>query len=1696
MRLLPLTVPLLFLPFALAGTGGPDGGGAVYTDSADALGPSHAWLDATGGDAHVLGDDATVTVNLPFAFRFYGVDQSQATISSNGVLFFSGATTSATGLCPDASTAWTGIAAYWDDLAASTVHTATYGTYPWRTFVVSWDDVSHARAGGDGRFQIWLLEGRNEAVVVLDDTTWGDPTYDVGATATIGTNGATGGLPWSCSTAFTDASTVWFGASDARPARAQVSTDDLDAPWTGVGDFDYSGRTLAAGDVNGDGADDLLVGTQDRTAGAVALVYRPDVADDLTNADATFTGEVNGDAFGTAILSDDLDGDGQDEVIVGAPGYDVGSATRAGRVYLWEGGSLGGSIAAADADATWTGLSTGAPAAGTTLATGDLDGDGYGDLVVGSPTADTGGNDAGAVYIVYGTGLPSGAASLSAADATLLGIDPSDQLGGALATGDLDADGADELVVSALFADDGASNAGTVYVLAGGTRAAVEDVDIAAACSFSTPSPSARLGAALLLADIDGSGMIDLFVGGPTEDGVRSDAGKAYGVYDPGLTCIADATLADAVVTGTSTAANVGSTLATGDLDGDGTDDLVIGAPNMNLLTSGGGVAYVFTTAPVGSVDASTANHSVAGHASGAALTTGLVVAANASGYPTLIATAPYESVAYSSEGAVYQWAYSPDFLDDDGDGFVSVDAGGNDCDDASALAYPDGPDTPDDSLDGDCDGWTDGVIRVRDDADDWAWDLAELGGGDTDGYDFETYAENADIAVYGDLAFAGDITALATIYGAEAVGTRGARVLPGTTNTVGIAFTDSIDALALRVLDPDDTFTLVATGPSGYVVTGYAFDLAADDRPQGVFRGFTFAEEVTAITLTGATSDGFGLDALQVAWAADSDRDGDGYSDADGDCDDADADVSPDAVEDLADGVDNDCDGIVDAGDATAYTDAGTWAAAAALDSTAVVDFEAIGEAEVVRAQYFDVGVAFDSALVGAASVDGTAANGTRGARLSSSSTRVVFDEDQPAVALTFLDGDATVTVEAYEDGVLLYTTSFVPPSASAFYGLVFDVPVDELVVSGADTFGIDDLTYTALGLDDADGDGQTERTGDCDDTDATTYDGAADAWYDGVDSDCAENDDDDADADGAAFPADCDDTDVTVSPDASEIWYDGVDQDCDGLSDYDSDRDGHDDIAFGGDDCDDTDGDVSPDATEVWYDGVDQDCAGDDDDDADGDGFSIDTGSGTLDCDDTDGAINPAAIEVYYDGVDSDCGGDALSDYDADADGFVATAWGGDDCADAEPLAYPGASGEVCYDGVDTDCDGGDDNDCDGDGYASDDHGGDDCDDGDVAINPSVVDPMGDGLDANCDGGPEFDFDGDGYDGLAEGGGDCDDTDAAVNPGAVDACYDGLDVNCDGWDDDDCDRDGYASDSFGGDDCDDTVGAIHPDALDFPYDGIDSDCVGDSEYDRDGDGHTTAFYGGDDCDDTDATAYPSAADPCYDGADSDCGGEDDDDCDLDGEPAEALGGADCDDTDAAISSTATEIVGDGVDQDCDGADLVECTDCDGDGFDVDGDCDDADATTYPGAPDAFYDGVDSDCASGDDYDADGDGRQASAWGGGDCDDTDPSITPDNTVDDCGGGNEDCDAETDEDCVLPGDTDEDTDTDARDTGPVVVDTDTRDTAEDWRPEPAPLTEPDILEQDGGCGCDSTGAPLSGIALAVAGLALARRRRG
>lgn len=176
------------------------------------------------------------------------------------------------------------------------------------------------------------------------------------------------------------------------------------------------------------------------------------------------------------------------------------------------------------------------------------------------------------------------------------------------------------------------------------------------------------------------------------------------------------------------------------------------------------------------------------------------------------------------------------------------------------------------------------------------------------------------------------------------------------------------------------------------------------------------------------------------------------------------------------------------------------------------------------------------------------------------------------------------------------------------------------------------------------------------------------------------------DADGDGVATAeGDCNDADASSFPGATEVPYDGVDQDCDGADVTDLDGDGWDALDVGGDDCDDEDATSFPGADEIPYDGVDNDCEADGDlTDADGDGYDA-AEVGGPDCDDADPSVRPGAVDDC-DGGDEDCDGLTDEDADVDQDGYTACAG---DCDDADPTVNAGAE-DIGGNEIDEDCNG----------------------------------------------------------------------------------------------------------------------------------------------------------------------------------------------------------------------------------------------------------------------------------------------------------------------------------------------------------------------------------------------------------------------
>lgn len=326
------------------------------------------------------------------------------------------------------------------------------------------------------------------------------------------------------------------------------------------------------GDVNGDGRDDVAVGAPtSRNSGRVFLHWGGSAVDGAP--DRVLAGLRTGEFFGGAIAgTGDMNGDGYGDVYAGAPWFVAIGAhvTRVGRGYLFFGGTGTGSIVDVVTEARPIGGATDQLQFTTSVAAaGDVNGDGFADVLVGQPA--DGHFVAGRAYIFYG-GVPVHRFP----DIIFLSEDPRYRVGQAVArAGDFDGDGVDDFLIGAPDSgEDGVLTGGRAYLYRGGQTG---DERSAMDLRFEESLDYDGFGSAVAGdSDVSGDGWPDLLVGAPTAEGAAGiRAGKVYVYFGgPG----AD-TVADVVLEGDAPDAAFGTSISLGDLDGDGVADAVIGAP-------------------------------------------------------------------------------------------------------------------------------------------------------------------------------------------------------------------------------------------------------------------------------------------------------------------------------------------------------------------------------------------------------------------------------------------------------------------------------------------------------------------------------------------------------------------------------------------------------------------------------------------------------------------------------------------------------------------------------------------------------------------------------------------------------------------------------------------------------------------------------------------------------------------------------------------------------------------------------------------------------------------------------------------------------------------------------------------------------------------------------------------------------------
>ncbi len=378
-----------------------------------------------------------------------------------------------------------------------------------------------------------------------------------------------------------------------------ASLTGADATFSGESSGDLAGYHMTGGDINGDGYSDVIIGARlahnggtDR--GSTYVVFGPVTGTmGLGSADAELTGESDNDYAGGSVASGDFNNDGYDDLLIGALNEDAGG-TDAGAAYMVF-GPVSGDVGLAGADAKLTGTAAGDQAGKSVAAVGDVDNDGSDDLLIASYKNDDAGANTGAAYLFYG---PATSGDLDTADAIIQGAAEQDFAGSWVsAAGDVDGDGYADVLIGAYRADteregNPFTNVGISYLLHGPLSGTINLS--AANASFIGESDSDQSGAQLSEAgDVNNDGYADFLIGAERADSNGTDSGSAYLILGP-VSGEVELSSADAIFTGEAADDRAGRGVgAAGDLDGDGNDDILVGAKENDNSGTGAGAAYV-----------------------------------------------------------------------------------------------------------------------------------------------------------------------------------------------------------------------------------------------------------------------------------------------------------------------------------------------------------------------------------------------------------------------------------------------------------------------------------------------------------------------------------------------------------------------------------------------------------------------------------------------------------------------------------------------------------------------------------------------------------------------------------------------------------------------------------------------------------------------------------------------------------------------------------------------------------------------------------------------------------------------------------------------------------------------------------------------------------------------------------------------
>ena len=471
---------------------------------------------------------------------------------------------------------------------------------------------------------------------------------------------------------------------------------------SGAAGRDSSGSWVAsAGDINGDGIDDLIIGARYadpsamQSAGASYVVFgsRAGFAANLSLSSLNgvngfkLTGVAAGDQSGFPVASaGDVNGDGIDDLIIGARYADAnGANSGASYVVFGSRAAFASSISLASLDGTNGFRLVGAASldisGGSVASAGDVNGDGIDDLIIGAEGADPNGSNSGASYVVFGsTAGFSSSLNLSTLNGTngfrINGVATEDRCGVAASAGDVNGDGIDDLIIGARLADVNGQTSGASYVVFGrasgfGATFELSSLDGSNGFRILGSAWTQQSGRSLASAgDVNGDGLSDVIIGAPYADFSAYDMGASFVVFGSrgGFAASLNPSSLDGTngfrIRGALADDQSGWSVASaGDVNGDGIDDLIVGARYADPNGSKSGASYVIfgsTSGFIADLDLSTLDGTrgfqikgvAAGDQSGFSVSGGADI--NGDGADDLIIGARMADAGSTDNGATY----------------------------------------------------------------------------------------------------------------------------------------------------------------------------------------------------------------------------------------------------------------------------------------------------------------------------------------------------------------------------------------------------------------------------------------------------------------------------------------------------------------------------------------------------------------------------------------------------------------------------------------------------------------------------------------------------------------------------------------------------------------------------------------------------------------------------------------------------------------------------------------------------------------------------------------------------------------------------------------------------------------------------------------------------------------------------------